>query len=160
MRIHIVAGLIHREICERMISYALEVIEELGATVEAVTWVPGSLEAPLAVKLIMDARRPDAVVVFGVQARGKTKHGEVIAHQVTAKLLDLQLAYGMPMAVAIVGPNASLAHAAQKAKYVSQKAMRAAAHMVSLQREIFSAKHPRQLAAKVLRSSSNSLRRR
>jgi len=119
-----------------MVTHARLVTKELNAKIEAVTWIPGSLEAPLATREIIERKRPDAVVVFGVQAHGKTKHGEVIAHQVTAKLLDLQLAYRMPMAVAIIGPNATLEHAALKAKYSAQKAMRAAVHMVMLAREL------------------------
>jgi 6,7-dimethyl-8-ribityllumazine synthase len=136
IRIHVVAGFIHREICEAMVTHARAVTEELDATIEQVTWVPGSLEAPLAVKGIIENKRPDAIVVFGIQERGKTKHGEVIAHQATSKLLDLQLAYNVPMAVAIIGPDATLQHASRKAKYSSQKAMRAAAHMVSVLRDL------------------------
>ena len=159
MRIHIVAGLIHREVCEQMIAHAREVSADLDAEIEAVTWIPGSLEAPLAVRLILDSRPPDAIVVFGVQARGKTKHGEVIAHQVTAKLLDLQLAYEMPMAVAIIGPDATLAHAAGKAKYVAQKALRAAAHMVALRHELVAGKRGKRRAATSRTSTRNGRRR-
>jgi 6,7-dimethyl-8-ribityllumazine synthase len=131
-RIHIVAGFIHREICEQMIKAAHELIPELDLLIDDVTWVPGSLETPLAVQSVIQRDRPDAIVVFGVQAQGKTKHGEVIAHQVTSKLLDLQLRERMPMAVAIIGPNATLEHAEAKAKYTAQKAIRAAVHMVKL----------------------------
>ena len=135
IRIHVVAGFIHREICEQMVTHAREMTEELDANIEKVTWIPGTLEAPLAVKHIIETQHPDAIVVFGVQERGKTKHGEVIAHQATSKLLDLQLAYRTPMAIAIIGPDATLDHAAQKAKYSAQKAMRAAAHMVAVLRD-------------------------
>lgn len=102
------------------------------AIVAHVTWVPGSLETPLAAKLVIERERPDAIVVLGVQQRGKTKHGEVVAHQATGKLLDLQLAFGMPMSIAIIGPGATLEHARGKADYVARKAVRAALHMVAL----------------------------
>ncbi len=129
-RIHIVAGFIHKDICEKMITSAHGITGELNAVIENVTWVPGSLETPLAVQQIIKHERPDAIVVFGVQQKGQTKHGEVIAHQTTNKLLDLQLKYAMPMAVAIIGPGATLRHATKKARFVSEKAMRAAVHMV------------------------------
>jgi 6,7-dimethyl-8-ribityllumazine synthase len=118
-----------------MVAYAREIEHELDARIVDVTWIPGSLEAPLAVKQIIKSSRPNAIVVFGVQQQGKTKHGEVIAHQTTNKLLDLQLRYDMPMAVAIIGPGATLEYAAEKAKYTAQKALRAAMHMVYLQRD-------------------------
>lgn len=135
-RVHIVAGFIHKDICELMVESILELADELNIQIEPITWIPGSLEAPLAVKELIEHNRPDAIVVLGVQAKGKTKHGEVIAHQVTNKLLDLQLNYRMPMAIAIIGPNATLEHAREKAKYTAQKAVRAALHMVSLLRKI------------------------
>ncbi len=119
-----------------MIEAAHELISELDLLIDPVTWIPGSLEAPLAVQTLIEQNHLDAIVVFGVQAQGKTKHGEVIAHQVTSKLLDLQLRYRMPMAIAIIGPNATLEHATDKAKYTAQKAVRAAVHMVTLMRDI------------------------
>src|SRR5438309_932220 len=103
--IHAVAGQIHREICDQMLSYAREAEKDLDAVIDGVTWVPGNLEAPLATQMLLEKGRPDGIVVFGVQERGETKHGEVIAHQATSKLLDLQLAHQIPMAIAIIGPN-------------------------------------------------------
>lgn len=134
-RIHIVAGFIHREICESMVAFAQDVSVELDCVIDRVIWVPGSLEAPLAVNEIIASDRPDAIVVFGIQQKGKTKHGEIIAQQVTNKLLDIQLQQRMPMAIAIIGPGTTLEHAAGKAQYVSQKAMRAAVHMIHLLEE-------------------------
>lgn len=80
-RVHIVAGYIHQDICETMIEAARQVATELGCQIDRVVWIPGSLEAPLAAKELIERDRSDAIVVFGVQEQGKTKHGEVIAHQ-------------------------------------------------------------------------------
>jgi 6,7-dimethyl-8-ribityllumazine synthase len=132
IRVHVVAGYIHREICESMITYAKSLENELEAVIERVIWVPGNLETPFAVNETIKNAAPDGIIVFGVQASGKTKHGEVIANQVTRKLLDLQLRYRMPMAVAIIGPNASLEYAKTKAQASSLKAMRAVVHMIKL----------------------------
>lgn len=138
LRVHLIAGFIHKDICEQMVETAKEVSTELDCKIDRIVWVPGSLEASLVVQQLIEYDRPDAIVVFGVQEQGKTKHGEVIAHQVTSKLLDLQLAYRLPMAIGIIGPGASLEHAAGKARYVSQKAMRAAAHMVTFINDLHS----------------------
>jgi 6,7-dimethyl-8-ribityllumazine synthase len=131
--VHIVTGFIHKDIYELMVESIQKLADELNIHIEPVTWVPGSLEVPLAVKELIARDRPDAIVVLGVQAQGKTKHGEVIAHQVTNKLFDLQLNYRMPMAIAIIGPNATLEHAREKAKYTAQKAIRATVHTSLLQ---------------------------
>lgn len=131
-RIHVVAGYIHQDMCETMIAAARQVAPELDCEIDRIVWIPGSLEAPLAAKDLIERDRPDAIVVFGVQEQGKTKHGEVIAHHATSKLLDLQLQYRMPMAVAIIGPGATLEHAKEKAERTAQKALRAAVHMTRL----------------------------
>ncbi|MBT4255421.1 MAG: hypothetical protein HOD87_05100 [Gammaproteobacteria bacterium] len=134
MRIHIVAGMIHRDICKEMIDAAKRTAPNLGIVIDKIVWVPGSLEAPLAVQTAIKNDRPDGIVVFGVQQKGKTNHGEVIAHQVTSKLLDIQLAFTMPMAIAIIGPGATLEHAQNKAVRTAEKALRAIAHMMDMHR--------------------------
>lgn len=131
-RIHIVLGEIHRDLCEEMLEHAKAAALELDAHVHDVTWVPGSLEVPFAVREILETRLVDAFVILGVIEQGKTKHGEVIGHQVTHQLLQLQLQYRIPMAVAIIGPGASIEHARRKAKATAQKAMRAAVQMATL----------------------------
>ncbi|MBI4256781.1 6,7-dimethyl-8-ribityllumazine synthase [Candidatus Uhrbacteria bacterium] len=132
IRVHLVAGYIHKDICETMIDAARSIEDQLDCRIDRVVWIPGSLEAPLAVKELIERDRPDAMVIFGIQEQGATKHGEVIAHQATSKLLDLQLQYRMPMAIAIIGPGATLEHAKEKAARTAQKALRAAVHMVKL----------------------------
>lgn len=132
MRVHLVVGYIHKEICDRMIDAVQSIADELDCRMGRVVWIPGSLEAPLAVKELIERDRPDAIIVFGVQEQGATKHGEVIAHQATSKLLDLQLQYRLPMAIAIIGPGATLEHAKEKAVRTAKKALHAAVHMVKL----------------------------
>jgi len=80
--------------------HAGAISNEVDATIEQVTWVLGSPETPLAVKEIIESKHPDAIVVVRVQQRGKTKRGEVVAHQATSKLFDLQLTYRTPMQTA------------------------------------------------------------
>ena len=132
IRVHLVAGYIHKDICDMMIDAARSIEDQLDCRIDRVVWIPGSLEAPFAVKELIEQDRPDAMVIFGIQEQGATKHGEVIAYQTTSKLLDLQLQYRMPMAIAIIGPGTTLEHAKEKAVKTAQKALRAAVHMVKL----------------------------
>lgn len=136
IKLQVVITEINREVSEKMLAGAKGVEESVGANIIHVTWVPGSLEVPFAVQEILAVRSVDAVVVLGVIRSGKTKHGEVLANAVTSKLLDLQLQHKMPMAVALIGPCASLEHADGKAKATAEKAMRVAVSMVKLQREL------------------------
>ena len=131
-RIHIVAGFIHKDICALMIDAAKDEAKNLGFVIDRCVWVPGSLEAPLAVSMLIEKDLPDAIIVFGVQQQGKTKHGEVIANQATAALLNLQLQHRMPMAIAIIGPDATLEYAREKSDRTARKALRAAVYMANL----------------------------
>lgn len=136
IRIQAVVTEIHRELSERMLTDAKAVAKPLGARIVYTTRVPGSLEVPLAVQQLLAVRSVDAVVILGMIQKGKTKHGEVLAHAVTSELLRLQLKYEMPMAVAIIGPDATPEHAEGKAKATAEKAMRVAVRMVQVLREL------------------------
>lgn len=115
-RVHIIPGYIHQDICETMIVSAREQAAEL--------------------KLEM-GDRPEGIVECGVQEQGKTKRGEIIAHQAMSKLPELQLEeHRMPMAVAIIGPGATLEHAREKADRTARMVVRAVHHMIRLKNDL------------------------
>lgn len=132
VRLHFVVTEIHREFSEKVIEWAEAYSDTVGAEVAEVTWVPGSLEIPLAIADILDGQDVEAFVVIGVLEQGETKHGEVIGHQVTRCLLDLQLQHRVPMAVSIIGPGATMAHAFAKGQGTTEKAIRVAMSMLKL----------------------------
>ena len=59
--------------------------------------VPGSNELPVAARLLVEARRPDAVVALGVIIRGGTIHYELIATAATGGLQEVALASRVPV---------------------------------------------------------------
>ena len=129
----IIATEIHEDVSNKMIDAAKAVASSLRLKIQKIEWAPGTLEIPLTIKEILEgAVHYDGLVIFGFIQRGKTKHGEIVAHQSTGKILDLQLAYRMPMAVAIIGPDATQDHAFGKASRTAQKAMRVVAKMIDL----------------------------
>jgi len=64
--------------------------------------VPGSHELPVAARLLVDAKRPDAVVALGVIIRGGTIHYELIASAASSGLQDVALASRVPVINGII----------------------------------------------------------
>ena len=57
----------------------------------ALVRVPGSNELPVAARLLVDRRRPDAVIALGVIIRGGTIHYELVAQSATQGLQAVAL---------------------------------------------------------------------
>jgi len=103
LRFGVVAARFNEPHVQRLVDGALETLRARGAEVDAaaVTWVPGSLELPLAARwaaLAPDGRRRcDAVLAFGVILRGETEHFRLVADQCARGLLDVALATDVPV---------------------------------------------------------------
>ena len=103
LRFAVVAARFNEKHVRRLVDGALETLRRQGAEVDeaAVTWVPGSLELPLAARwaaLDREGRRAcDAVLAFGVIIRGETEHFRLVADQCARGLLEVSLATGVPV---------------------------------------------------------------
>jgi 6,7-dimethyl-8-ribityllumazine synthase len=103
LRFGVVAARFNEKYVQRLVDGALETLRRQGATVDAaaVTWVPGSLELPLAARWaaldVGGQRACDAVLAFGVVIRGETEHFRLVADQCARGLLEVSLATGVPV---------------------------------------------------------------
>jgi 6,7-dimethyl-8-ribityllumazine synthase len=107
LRFAVVAARFNEKHVQRLVDGALETLRRQGAAAEAieVTWVPGSLELPLAAK--WQATRTaagsrggpafGAVLAFGVIIQGETEHFRLVADQCARGLLDVALETGVPV---------------------------------------------------------------
>jgi 6,7-dimethyl-8-ribityllumazine synthase len=78
----------------------------------AVVRVPGSNELPVAARMLVDRKSPDAVIALGVIIRGGTIHYELIANATTRGLQDVALDSRVPVINGVVvAENASQARA-------------------------------------------------
>jgi len=81
LRFALVAARFNEAWVSRLVEGAREVLARHGADpgdLEPV-WVPGALELPLACRWVARARRPDAILAFGVVLRGETEHFRLVA---------------------------------------------------------------------------------
>lgn len=71
------------------------------ASVEVVS-LPGALEIPIALGMVLDAsgadgRAMDAVVVLGCVIRGETYHFEIVSNESVRGVMDLAIAHRLPV---------------------------------------------------------------
>lgn len=128
--IALVLGSFHRARIEEMLDEARAAAAGLGLAVVGETWVPGSMEKPLAVKRALLRDDVDAAVALGIIERGETDHGLVMGHAVIAALIDLQLEFMKPVGVGILGPSIHPSQIDSRLRPYARDAVAAAARML------------------------------
>src|SRR5690348_4252616 len=104
LRVAIVASRWNDFIVSRLISGAIDALERLGASSDAITIirVPGSFELPIAAKRAALSDEYDAVICLGVVIRGETSHNEYIAAEVIKGVALVSLETNLPIALGVV----------------------------------------------------------
>ncbi len=119
----------HRDITYQMEILAREHAEFLGARVIRTFYTPGTFDMPLAVKELLRGGEVDAVVTLGCVIEGATEHDEMIAAQLTRKIMDLSLEYEKPVTLGVSGPGMTRLEAQERVDY-AKRAVEAAVKMV------------------------------
>ena len=119
----------HRDITYQMEILGREHAGFLGAKVARTLYTPGTFDMPLAVKKMLTEKEVDAVVTLGCVIEGATEHDEVIASQLTRKIMDLSLDYGKPVTLGVSGPGMTRLEAQERVDY-AKRAVEAAVKMV------------------------------
>lgn len=136
LRIAIVGAEFHSEITDSMVQSAQIEAQNAGLTVVESVRVPGSYEMPIVTNLLLSKSKIDAVVVLGCIERGETLHGEVMGHVVHQALIDLQLKYGKPVGLGIIGPGATAEHMEVRKDGYARAAVKAALRVHAVISEI------------------------
>ena len=104
LRVAIVASRWNDFIVSRLISGAIDALERLGASEDAITVirVPGSFELPLAIKRVALSGNYDALICLGVIIRGDTSHNEYIASEVFKGVAQISLETQKPISLGVV----------------------------------------------------------
>ena len=78
--------------------------------VSEIIWVPGSMEAPLALDRMLKNDNVDGAIVLGIIEKGETDHGMVLGQSVTKAVIELQITHNKPIGLGIIGPGAEPQH--------------------------------------------------
>ncbi len=130
MNLGIVCGAFHRKQVERMLEYAHDEAEAKNWEVVEVAWVPGSMEAPLALERMLQNEDVHGAVVLGIIERGETEHGLVMGQSVTRAVIDLRISHNKPIGLGIIGPGADPEHIEPRLEPHARAAVGAVAAMV------------------------------
>ena len=74
-----------------MLKFAIDEASSNNWEVSEVVWVPGSMEAPLAIDRMLQSTEIQGAVVLGIIERGQTDHGLVMGQSVTKSIIELQI---------------------------------------------------------------------
>ena len=100
-RVLLVEARFYDKYADELLAGALAVLEEAGCRVDVVT-VPGALEIPSAIVIGLRAADEavdpyEAVVALGTVIRGETGHYDIVAGESSRALMDLSVAFALPL---------------------------------------------------------------
>ena len=103
-RFAIVAARWNDFLTSKLIEGALDALERLGASEDAVEIfkVPGSFELPLTARKAADSGRFDAVICIGTVIRGETSHFEHVAGEAAKGTANVAMQTGIPVLFGVV----------------------------------------------------------
>ena len=125
MNIAIVVSEFNDNVTSRMHKVALEKARELKLSVKYECKVPGVFDMPLVIDTLLQKKDIDAIVTLGAIIKGQTKHDEVIASVVAARISKLSIKYQKPISLGISGPGMSERQAFARIRPVSERAVEA-----------------------------------
>jgi 6,7-dimethyl-8-ribityllumazine synthase len=103
MRAHVlvIEARFYDDVADELLKGATGHLEAAGATFEVVT-VPGALELPTAIAILVETAAAhgtpfDAVIALGCVIRGETTHYEIVSEQSARGLMDLSVALRLPL---------------------------------------------------------------
>jgi 6,7-dimethyl-8-ribityllumazine synthase len=100
-RVLVVEARFYDKYADELLAGAVSVLEEAGCRVDVVT-VPGALEIPSAIVIGLRAADEavdpyEAVVALGTVIRGETGHYDIVAGESSRALMDLSVAFALPL---------------------------------------------------------------
>lgn len=141
MKLAIVASRFNQDITTPLVRGAVDCIRaHTGkASADAVVWVPGAFELPLAADLLLSTRRVDAVICLGAVIRGETPHFEYVSAECARGIQDVMLRHQRAVAFGVLTTNTkrqATARAGGSAGNKGWDAALAAIEMVAVRRKI------------------------
>lgn len=128
LRIGVVQSRFNSDIGEGLRSGCLAELARLGVADADITFatVPGALELPLALQVMAQSGRFDALVALGAVIRGETYHFEIVSNESARGITDVQLNTGIPIANAVLtteNDDQALVRMVQKGAEAAQAAI-------------------------------------
>ena len=106
-KVAIVYSTFNSIIGDKLLNGALTKLHNLEISSEKITIikVPGALEIPFAVNLLLSKSKFDAVITLGIVIRGETPHFDLVAGQCYQGLMNLNLKFATPVIFGVITAN-------------------------------------------------------
>ena len=115
-KIAIVASSWHASIVNQMIKTCIEELTKLHASAVKVHILPGSLELPLAARILFEKETElEAIIAFGVVLKGDTTHDSTVIEYVNQGFTLASERFGKPIINEVIGVR-DIVHAEARAQ--------------------------------------------
>ncbi|WP_423459749.1 6,7-dimethyl-8-ribityllumazine synthase [Ottowia sp. VDI28] len=133
LRVGIVQARFNEDVTGALLNACRDELAALGVSNENIEHVsvPGALEVPLALQVLADSERFDALIALGCIIRGETYHFELVANESGAGVTKVGLEHGIPIANAILTTE-NMAQAVARQVDKGRDAARVAVEMAQL----------------------------
>ena len=131
-KIGIVVSDTYADITKAMLEVACEHAKFLEVEVVRILHVPGSFDAPLAVKRLLDQKEIHGVVTLGAIIEGDTDHDNIVAQNAARKIMDLGLEFNKPVSLGISGPKMNRMDAMRRIDRMAKAAVESCVKMIKL----------------------------
>lgn len=107
MKFGLVVSEWNSQITDLLAQAAVDTLIQSGASAEDIfiERVPGSFELPLGGQLLVENKKPDAVILIGCVIRGETPHFDYICQAVAHGCMELGLKYNLPSVFGVLTTN-------------------------------------------------------
>lgn len=99
-----------------------------------VVWVPGTYEAALPMRTMLAHEAIDAVVIVGYIEKGSTLHGQEMGSTMSLLFKQMELDFGKPVGMGIIGPGATAEQAASRVAYAGARVPSCCSYRAHFQR--------------------------
>ena len=153
-RFAIVAARWNDFLTSKLIEGALDALERLGASEDAVEIfkVPGSFELPLTAQKVAASGRFDAIICIGTVIRGETSHFEHVAGEAAKGVANVSMQSGIPVLFGVVTTDTleqAINRSGVKSGNKGFEVAMAAVEIVNLHREMDGGEQQTKLKEKV-----------
>ncbi len=137
LRVAVVATRWNAPVVEVLVDGAYRTLRECGVAEDDIhlVRVSGALEIPLALAVLAQSEKYDALVALGCVIRGDTYHFEIVANECNAGISRVQLDYTLPVGNGVLTVN-SEAQAEARMAEKGADAVRVAVEMAQLMKQL------------------------
>jgi 6,7-dimethyl-8-ribityllumazine synthase len=141
MRFGIVVSEWNAAVTEALLKGAVQTLRKAGCAEHniLIKYVPGTFELPLGAQFFAEYTDVDAVIALGCVVQGETRHFDFVCSGATQGIMQLQIAWNMPIAFGILTTDTmeqALARAGGEHGNKGDEAAVTAINMVKLQNEM------------------------